>query len=168
MPKLLVDWLRVEPTGTAFWKFLGLSVIVIFGFATWVEIILNIASLTPKDSKVLEDLLLNHTILIFSLLPLMAAIEELIFRLPLRIFLKRNATPVTLCVVTLVLSFFFGYGHGGWIGVPIQGVVGIIFCVVFLKCGGFQKKYWKAFLSSTAVHFAYNYIAFGAYLLFFV
>jgi len=163
---IFFDWLQKEPTGTAFWKFLALIVLLNYGFASWVEIVLTVGGVQFPDSEVLENLVRNHTVIFFGLLPFLVAIEEAIFRLPLVVFLKRNASPRTLCVVVAILSILFGLGHGGWIGVPIQGVMGISFCVVFLKCGGLQKKYWKAFLSSTGVHFVHNFIVLGIFLLF--
>lgn len=160
------DWLGQEPTGKAYWKFLAFVVLLNYGFVSWVEIVLNIVGVQLPNSKALEALTQNHTVLFFSLLPLFAAIEEAIFRLPLRIFLKRNLSPRRLCVVVIILSVLFGLGHGGWSGVPIQGVMGVVFCVVYLRCGGLQKKYWKAFLSSTGVHTLHNCIVIGSYMLF--
>ena len=146
--------------------FLVVFVFVFFVFAQIIEALYGAFGMMPGGSDDLEFLIQNHPILLFSWLPFFAAIEELIFRLPLRIFIKRNVNFSTLFVVSVTLSVLFGLAHGGWIGVPAQGIMGLMFCVVFLKCGGFQKKYLKAFFSSTLVHFVYNFIGFSLFLKF--
>ncbi len=165
MPKFF-EWLSIEPKGEALWKFLALVVLMNCGYASWVYVTTSAFVIDLPDSKVLEDLIREHTLIFFALLPFLAALEELIFRLPLAIFLKYNIQPGALLVVAVLLSILFGLAHGGLVGVPIQGIMGLVFCVVFLKCGGLQMKYQKAFLSSTAVHFTYNILAFSIFLLF--
>lgn len=160
------EWLNTEPKGRALWKFLALVILINYGYASWVEVAASAFVIDLPHAKVLESLVREHALFLFALLPFLAALEELIFRLPLALFLKFNVRSETLCAVAFVLSTVFGLAHGGWVGVPIQGVMGVVFCVVFLKCGGLRKKYRKAFLSSTAVHFTYNFSVISLFLIF--
>lgn len=158
--------MKVEPSGFKYWKFLTQVVLVLLCFAIAIAVVIDLLNPPDSSSGQLEDLVKKYPYLLMSLLPLLAALEELIFRLPLALFVRKNVRPLTLVSATLLLSLFFGLGHGGWVGVPMQGVMGIVFCIVFLKCGGLEKNYRKAFFSSTFVHFSYNAIAIGSFLLF--
>lgn len=161
----LIKWLRVEPTGWTLSVFFATTIIALLVFAKILEIIYVSLGVPFEDAELMR-LIRDHTLLLFCLLPVFAAIEELIYRLPLCIFIERNASNSTIIIVSVALSFLFGHAHGGWIGVPAQGVMGLVFCVVFLKCGGLQKKYLKAFTSATLVHFTYNFIVFSLFLQF--
>ncbi len=85
-----------------------------------------------------------------------AFFEELIFRLPLAIFVRMGWSLEKVFVVAVPLSVFFGFLHGGISHIFLQGVSGFIFSIVFLKCGGWQRNYTKALLASTATHFMFN------------
>lgn len=85
-----------------------------------------------------------------------ALFEEIIFRLPLAIFVERNWSTDKVLTVAVPLSAVFGYLHGGIMHVFLQGVSGFMFSLVFLKCGGWQRNYAKAVLASTATHFLFN------------
>ncbi len=86
-------------------------------------------------------------------------IEEYIFRLmPLEFALNRKFNSKQLSCVVLLVSTFFGYLHGGVEHVFIQGFGGIVLSVVFLKCGGMNKNYRKAYICSTASHYCFNMI----------
>ncbi|HSE35488.1 MAG TPA: CPBP family intramembrane glutamic endopeptidase [Candidatus Paceibacterota bacterium] len=162
----LYAWLHVEPEGFSLWKFFLDCLFWLFIYTSIVGIFLTHSSTELPSSKALEGFVQDHPVRLFVALPFLAAAEELLFRLPLIVFIKRNSSVGVLAAATITLSIIFGLGHGGWIGVPMQGVMGLIFCCVFLKCGGLHKKYGKAFLSSTVVHFSYNFISFGLFLLF--
>lgn len=162
----LFAWLEVEPSGRELWKFFAKVIFGLWCFAVIIEAGFNILGVNPPADQRFDYLIKEHPVLIMSLLPLFAAIEEFIFRLPLILFIWKNAQPKTMLMIMIFLSVIFGLGHGGWVGVPIQGVMGFIFCLVFLKCGGMQKKYMKAFFSSTGVHFAYNFIVIGTGIIF--
>lgn len=58
--------------------------------------------------------------------------------------------------VSILSSVVFGYIHGGWFTLPVQGVSGIIFSVVYLKFGGMQGKVILPFVASSITHFFYN------------
>ncbi len=46
--------------------------------------------------------------------------------------------------------------HGAFYKIAMQGFVGLMCCVVFLKCGGIRKDYFTGLLWSTIAHVLYN------------
>lgn len=85
-----------------------------------------------------------------------AFVEEIIFRLPLAIFVQRNWPLDKVLTIAILLSVIFGYLHGGIMHLFLQGMSGFMFSLVFLKCGGWQRNYAKGVLVSTATHFMFN------------
>ena len=163
----LFSWLRVEPSGVKLWKFFAGMVALLFCCSLISEMVFDVLGVHWPIDKNIDYLLMEHPIFFLGLLlPLLAAIEELFFRFPLVLFLCSDAPPRILLLLVLLLSIVFGRVHGSWGNVLIQGVMGVVLCMVFLKCGGMQKKYGKAFLSSTFVHFTYNFVVFGLVFLF--
>lgn len=51
----------------------------------------------------------------------------------------RQSTKIAL-LISIPVSIFFGYIHGGWDHIFVQGVIGFIFSIVFIKCGGVIKR----------------------------
>jgi len=93
---------------------------------------------------------------LFVIFLLAALLEEVVFRLPLVIFVKLGWSVTKVLGVALLLSIIFGFLHGGVSHIYLQGVGGLLYSVIFLKCGGFQGNFSKAVGVSTAVHFLYN------------
>jgi membrane protease YdiL (CAAX protease family) len=86
-----------------------------------------------------------------------ALVEEFIFRLfPLTISVKLLGNSTIVIWVAVLSSVIFGYVHAGWAAVPIQGVLGFALALVFLKCGGLQKRSFKAFFVCVFLHFYIN------------
>lgn len=84
-------------------------------------------------------------------------LEEIIFRvIPLMLAIGLQGSPKTVLFVAGISSVLFGLVHGSWHHVFIQGAGGMFLSCVFLKCGGFNKKYFKATAASTATHFLFN------------
>ena len=64
--------------------------------------------------------------------------EELVFRVaPIK--LAQVFGPDTLWPIILISSALFGWGHGGVEGLIFQGVMGVIFCVLYIKN---NYSYW--------------------------
>ncbi len=85
--------------------------------------------------------------------------EELIFRLgflfvPIQIF--SNSAPLPIFTAVVWSSVIFGYMHGGFKKVPLQGVSGLILSVVFLKCGGWNGDFFIATCVSVTAHSLIN------------
>ncbi|MEK9155610.1 MAG: CPBP family intramembrane glutamic endopeptidase [Patescibacteria group bacterium] len=98
--------------------------------------------------------------LIFLLLgaPLNSVIEELIFRAPLSVVGKIWPGHRVGIWVALVSSIIFGYIHGGLATIPAQGVLGMILCFSYMKCGGMEGKFWRPIGVTIAVHTLYNFV----------
>ena len=118
-------------------------------------------SLRNEDAA---DLLEQKGWIITLVLVLASVFEELTFRLlPIiffSIFVDEVEIDWKLISVVIVSSVLFGVFHGSLNNIPLQGVLGVLFCIVFLKNGGLQKKYIRATLASISVHLSYNVIVF--------
>lgn len=76
--------------------------------------------------------------------------EEIMFRhIPLQI-MKRMKDKSIVINVMLFISVIFAYCHNMGLSVPIQGVMGFVMCVVYIKNG---FNYW----SSVTLHFMWNF-----------
>jgi hypothetical protein len=86
--------------------------------------------------------------------------EELIFRmLPIVtgvMYLERTGYKRWLFLLILVFSVRFGYIHGTYWNILIQGVAGFLYCIIFLKAGGNQFKFFQALFVTGLVHYSYN------------
>ncbi len=87
--------------------------------------------------------------------------EEIVFRFPLSFaarFLRcwPRVRDGMLIFLVLTLSALFGWVHGGILFVPIQGVLGLIFSLCYLKFGGYNGKFWKPLLLCWMMHVAVN------------
>lgn len=86
-----------------------------------------------------------------------ALMEEFLFRVPVGIaaeFLGKSAWVIVPMVI--ISSVIFGWIHGSYHRVFLQGVGGVLFCILFLKCGGLSGNYPKALASSTIAHALFN------------
>jgi len=158
-----LDWLEVEARGFAIislmfkmlivdlaWNFFAMTVLL--GFGSTFSFYGQLAFPLP------ESLDMNFSIFLFSA----ALIEEWIFRfLPLLIVVRIFGKSPIVFVTMIISSVIFGACHGGPINIMFQGVSGFFFCIVFLKCGGFQSRPLKALLSSTTSHFLFNLVIFA-------
>ncbi len=99
----------------------------------------------------------EHELALLLVFTELSFIEEVIFRLlPLGGFIYLCGVTWKVVGVALFSSVLFGYWHGGYASILIQGVSGMIYALVFLKCGGLQKKYFEGLLSSWACHAGAN------------
>lgn len=87
-----------------------------------------------------------------------AILEEAMYHLLPLVFTMEllGGSKRAMIAVVVISSAIFGWVHGGFTHIFIQGVSGFILCLVFLKCGGLQRKYVKALTASAAVHFLFN------------
>jgi membrane protease YdiL (CAAX protease family) len=163
----LFTWLHIEPVGYKWWSFAVKVIIATTLMGMFFDTLLSELGAPLRDEKItgLEALEQAPLMLVLVILPIAALGEELVFRLPLALFIHHDARPVTILIAALVLSVLFGGAHGGWWQIPVQGVGGFIFCLAFLKCGGLKKKYGKALFSGTAIHLGCNWFFFGIQLL---
>ncbi len=87
--------------------------------------------------------------------------EEILFRLPLAIFLEKKWSIPGVLAAAFVLSVIFGILHGSVYHIFIQGIAGFIYSILFLKCGGLQRKYFKAINTTITAHLSWNTILVG-------
>jgi hypothetical protein len=91
-----------------------------------------------------------------------AGVEEILTRaIPLTLVTRLTTMPLAVIVVSVLSSAIFGYLHGGAAYIWSRGVAGLIYCGVFLKCGGWSRGWrwsrpFKALFFSTLTHFLHN------------
>lgn len=86
----------------------------------------------------------------------MAFIEEVKFRLPLSVFVWLKLPTWGIMLVAILLSVLFGLLHGNGYNIPLQGFGGLLYSILYLKCGGMQKKPGKAIIVTTLAHALHN------------
>ncbi len=86
--------------------------------------------------------------LIFFGLIFAPIVEEIVFRVPLKIVKKLD--PDFMIPMIIISSAVFGWLHGGIIKLPIQGVIGAAIAWVYIRNG---YCYWSA----VTTHFLWNF-----------
>jgi hypothetical protein len=162
------EWLRVEaPAGQA-------MVVVFYSLVlvSLADVIAHLVITTLHVTFTDQNLIRNshwinsypHSVLGF--LGLLAALvwyafrEEVLLRfVPLTLVTRFWPMPAAVIVTSIFSSVVFGYLHGGAIYIWSQGLSGLIYCGVFLKCGGWSRG-WnrpvKGLFFSTLAHFLHN------------
>lgn len=90
-----------------------------------------------------------------------AVLEEFVFRaLPLVVaveLVRRKKLSLDVIPFVLVVSSgLFGYLHGNFMNVLIQGVSGFLFGCFFLLLTGFRCRYLRAYAGAILAHFFFN------------
>ena len=120
----------------------------------WVLVQVNRADPLEPTALLFAPTLPNLFVAAFS--------EEVVFRfVPLSIALAGGFTFAGIMGTAVVSSVIFGLGHGGIAHIGIQGVAGFVWCLLFLKCGGFHRHYVRATLVTTMGHVLYNLSVFA-------
>lgn len=151
------SWLKNELTGIAIPRFILYAVGCMLVYAMAMGVLLIFSEVDIPTSGPLGLRLLSVELVLS--LAFMASLEEFIFRfIPFMIGSMRTYTLTVrrAVVITIISSIVFGYAHGSQINILIQGVVGVFFCAVFLKCGGYNGNFFKGFAASSVAHFLYN------------
>ncbi len=116
-------------------------------------------SLHPGPFSSMSAIDVASTILVLGFL------EECLFRAgPLQIIqvssfrlFKRNS-PVIVISTVFLTSIIFGYLHGNYLNIFIQGMPGAVYAVLYLKYGGYMKndgaktEFKKGLFTSTTIH----------------
>lgn len=124
------------------------------------SVITEVSALTKYFSKTSSfSVLATVAAVIFLIVLLEVIIEELVFRLPLALFING---PSSLVPIALILSITSGYFRGGWLNVPLQGVVGLFLSIMFIKIGAPERKFARAYWSCVFVHALLDCIVIGA------
>lgn len=150
-----MSWIKEEVKGKDIIPFIAICLLLCFLCSNLAVVILFWLNMyTPPPKIGIATLTWYIPIFLLSF----AFIEEIIFRLPLAIFIQLEWPINEIVFMAIFYSAIFGFYHGGITNIFIQGVGGFILCIIFLKCGGYQKKYLKAIIISTLAHFFYNAI----------
>ena len=150
---VLLKWFQTEVHGWKWCTFLLLSVSVAFTLATLDASLFALADIEPSSVYTVDQSVYPAAVALYHI-PTSALLEELEFRVPLFVVGLLSIRLVPLAFLASVIVF--GCVHGDITNILLQGVVGLVLGVVFLKCGGLQKKPFKALASSTVVHALYN------------
>ena len=160
-----LKWLRVEaPAGTA-------PVVVFYSLLLLglVDLIARLAITSLHITFTDQNLARNtqwassfpHSV--FGFLGLLAALvyyalaEEVPIRfIPLTLVTRFWPIPTAVIATSILSSAVFGYLHGGAVYILLRGIPGLIYCGVFLKCGGWSRRPFKALLFTTLAHFSHN------------
>jgi len=153
-----MSWLKVEVKG---FSMVSLILICVLLRIVWEGIMLlyfNPLGVTIIVSSRGTPLMVLIPYFLGTLL-IRAVLEEWVFRLlPFAICIgsygRRSGRAIM--AVSVVSSIIFGWVHGGPQFIPFEGVGGLIYCIVFIKCGGFQERYAKATACSTVTHYSFN------------
>lgn len=91
-----------------------------------------------------------------------ACLEEYLYRFfPIFIsveFLLPASSFSAIIAVIIATSIIFGWAYGNFWCIFVQGVAGLLYSLLFLKCGGLTDDYFKAFFAATSAHFIHNYL----------
>ncbi len=151
----LSHWLKQEVFGLKLLKLLGMFMSLKIAYLGIVVLIYRYLTISPQRKDVgikiisieLPVILLMSVIveeIAFRLLPLLFAQEVLKLQLP------------GVLVVATISSVLFGWSHGSLSNIPIQGVAGIMYCVLFLKTAGLRKNYVKGLATTITTHYLFN------------
>ncbi len=106
---------------------------------------INFGIVFPKPGS------LQLSYIIFLLIKV--AEEEAGYRfMPLVLAIEKWGNSKKVWLVTLIMAILFGFRHGHYLLILHQGVFGVLLSTIFLKCGGFNKKYLRAYVSCTTAH----------------
>lgn len=89
---------------------------------------------------------------------LIACEEESFYRfVPLVLAIEKWGASKKIIYISIIASIFFGLIHGNYFDIFFQGVFGLFLCIIFLKIGGLEKKYFKAYIAIVLIHTFINY-----------
>lgn len=176
-------WLEKEAIGWRYWLFLLLAFVVlvaynalatgfIFGWKFYNSI--SFVDVFDKKSKEVTSFLLScEPLFLFAIIAYQLFVEEIKFRFLPLFFATEIAKKIKfrflIPLTAVASSVLFGWMHGsnlkgGWVFIFIQGATGLILSVVYLKCGGMTNKHLKALSSSYLIHFIFDAMIIGAFL----
>lgn len=148
-------WLKKEPVSFRD----ALLLAVLSGFVTWTfaaVYVLGEAVLYPDPLLAPAKIRSPDAFFAVVMVVLIPPIEELLFRGILYPCARYIPNDRVLIAAILCSSMVFGYEHGGMRGVPLQGIMGMIFASVFMKCGGMHRRPLRALMASICAHAFHN------------
>ncbi|MDB5194001.1 MAG: phosphatase family protein [Parcubacteria group bacterium] len=157
------EWLRIKPTGYGVIRLLvltfGLDYLYTYSAATFLS---RCGMKFKSNGLALVDLWFESRIDFCGTLVWYATLEEFKYRLlPIGILVGFHASPRVLMTGIIVSSMWFGLIHGKPSHLLIQGIGGLLYSIVFLKCGGVEGRIFFPFACVCALHYAWNGLVFG-------
>ncbi|NTW14672.1 MAG: CPBP family intramembrane metalloprotease [Candidatus Moranbacteria bacterium] len=148
------QWLLQEPSPLRVILIVLATMIIDFSYLKFLSLKVPFFKTSKLSMKIVgvKALPVTYMILIFIL----ACIEEMLFRLPLVIVVSPGSSPYLILALAVLLSIGFGFAHGDPNNILCQGVMGFLYCLVFLSCGGLSQHYGTALMISTITHFLHN------------
>lgn len=121
--------------------YIGWSSIIVWVYETYLPEVFNV----PQESYIPHSL----TYTFINMCIWAPFFEEVIYRLPLSVAKSFKIKGLVMYTV-IISSVMFGQDHwGGQWTVPMQGVLGLLFCWVYIKNG-------YSYLSTVLMHFLIN------------
>ena len=163
--RILIDWLSREAKKTDIVKIMIIMLVIGVVYICSYSLLMYFDIVPKPTSENVGDLKAYYdewgAVLFLFVILLVVFLEELFFRwFPYFIAVKSNDKFIWFMAV-IWATVGFGRLHGASLGnVLAQGVMGIVFSVVFLKCGGMNKKFKKALFCSVLFHYMYNLVMF--------
>ncbi len=105
-----------------------------------------------------EELDMGLEILSLSFIPLLfllAGIEEMIFRILPLTWAMRNVSKQNIVLAALFTAIAFGFVHGGLANIPLQGLGGLVYAIVFIKYAH-GERYMEAGFVVITIHTVFN------------
>lgn len=105
--------------------------------------------------------------IIFGIVVIGPILEEIVYRfipLGIPVYLIWKVTRdrfahvdiYVLSIILVIVSVYFGYIHGNWGNVLVQGPMGLVFGLVFLKMSYYGERIFRGLAASTMVHMSIN------------
>ncbi|MCP4520971.1 MAG: CPBP family intramembrane metalloprotease [Cytophagales bacterium] len=151
------------------------EILLIWLLLDWVSIwVFNLVSNGSVDTTPLINLYYKYGfwIIVLFYIPFAALIEELIFRMLPFVFINLTSgfklfkfLKGRYLEIVILSSIIFGYAHGGFINIFIQGIGGFGLYLVFLKTQTSTNSTTLATLVATLCHALYNISIFLYYYL---
>jgi membrane protease YdiL (CAAX protease family) len=166
--KKLVDWLSQEAEVRQIAGFVLLAALVDVALLYTVKAALinwGIVTLPPTDPAGPQNPFHYYNVVTFiSILVQAPLFEETIFRLvPLTLVIFFTKKPLGVLSTVVIFAVLFGAIHPyGAIGRAQVAIAGLVFGVLFLKCGGLNSRFVKAWLGAMAAHSVANLFILGA------
>lgn len=168
------DFLTRKPKSFAEWCLcVFLTVITILLWNMAMSLLFSLLGINADpNSPGIDELIKKHPALTFIIaISLGPMIEEFLYRfLPLmtvkligRLFKKYSG--ILMAIAVIASSILFGYAHNGWISIPFQGVAGLFYGLLFLKCLKGAKGFKAAaiaYITVVCAHGLNNFIAFSS------
>lgn len=149
------NWFTQEPKSSRFILAILVCLLIQAGYLFLFDVFLGTVKETPEKAAHVQELLKNWY---FPLLVFGEALgEEIVFRLmPLACIVRFYKNVNAVLLVAVISSISFGMWHGGLPNILIEGIGGFIYCILWLKSGGWSGKILKPTLATFAVHIFLN------------